>query len=225
MQIRPRIGTQADPPNGRKICAYCAAAMSRGRVTVGRRSRSYVGQICMPIHNRDVDRVSGRGGDRMGIQRYVNVDEYRQLLGVGRSTVFQWIKEGKLVEGVHYVRMGKRVLRFPHPQALEAPLAHAGATPWAETERQVRTGFKVQKRAFTHQPRLGHLRRPVSCRALVTVDSEVPVKGGSTGSTWSAGSSATWNGSSQRSSAVTIEVSSTVTSRTRSCGTWTCRSS
>ena len=88
-------------------------------------------------HDREVDRVSGRGGARVGIQRFVTVDEYRLLLGVGRSTVFQWIKEGKLVEGVHYVRMGKRVLRFPHPQALEAPLAQvplSGRKPRGKSE-------------------------------------------------------------------------------------------
>jgi len=59
------------------------------------------------------------------VERYLKLKEYSELSGIGRSTVFDWIKTGKLKEGVHYIRFGGSALRFPFPQCLEAPLEEA----------------------------------------------------------------------------------------------------
>jgi hypothetical protein len=39
------------------------------------------------------------------------IDLYAGHLGVGRSTIYNWIKTGKLIEGRHFIRIG-RILRF-----------------------------------------------------------------------------------------------------------------
>jgi len=60
----------------------------------------------------------------MAVERYLKLSEFADRAQLGESTVFQWMKEGRLREGVHYVRLG-RALRFPFPQCLEAPLEEA----------------------------------------------------------------------------------------------------
>ncbi|MDW7712362.1 MAG: hypothetical protein SCH98_17990 [Deferrisomatales bacterium] len=62
----------------------------------------------------------------MAVERYLKLSEFADRAQIGDSTVFQWMKEGRLREGVHYVRLG-RALRFPFPQCLEAPLEEARA--------------------------------------------------------------------------------------------------
>lgn len=62
----------------------------------------------------------------MAVERYLKLAEFADRAQIGESTVFQWMKEGRLREGVHYVRLG-RALRFPFPQCLEAPLEEARA--------------------------------------------------------------------------------------------------
>jgi predicted DNA-binding transcriptional regulator AlpA len=56
----------------------------------------------------------------MTVERLLTLPEYMALAKVGRSTVFQWIRTGKLKEGVHFVYLGDRALRFPYPLPLPA---------------------------------------------------------------------------------------------------------
>ena len=44
-------------------------------------------------------------------QELLTVDQFAKLLKVSRTTVFSWLKTGVLLEGVHYIRLGK-ILRF-----------------------------------------------------------------------------------------------------------------
>lgn len=60
----------------------------------------------------------------MAVERYLKIKEFQRLVGIGRSTVFERIRNGKYFEGVHYIYDG-RLLRFPYPQCLEAPLEAA----------------------------------------------------------------------------------------------------
>jgi predicted DNA-binding transcriptional regulator AlpA len=80
----------------------------------------------------------------MAVARYLKLSEFAQRAQIGESTVFQWIKEEKLREGIHYVRLG-RALRFPFPQCLEAPLEEARA--------------RRQRRARPESPSLRHAHR------------------------------------------------------------------
>ena len=41
----------------------------------------------------------------------INLEEFAKRMNVGRTTVFQWIKEGKLLPGRHFIKIGK-VIRF-----------------------------------------------------------------------------------------------------------------
>lgn len=41
----------------------------------------------------------------------LTVEQFAQLLKVSRTTVFHLLKTGDLLEGVHYIRLG-RILRF-----------------------------------------------------------------------------------------------------------------
>ena len=58
----------------------------------------------------------------MPIERLLTIDQFMERTSFARATVYKWIQEKRLVEGVHYVRRG-RCLRFPFPQCLEEPLA------------------------------------------------------------------------------------------------------
>lgn len=44
----------------------------------------------------------------------LTVEQFAQRLQVSRTTVFNWLKDGKLREGVHYFRID-RTLRFRWP--------------------------------------------------------------------------------------------------------------
>jgi len=44
----------------------------------------------------------------------LTVEQFAQRLRVSRTTVFGWLKNGDLKEGVHYLRLG-RILRFRWP--------------------------------------------------------------------------------------------------------------
>jgi len=54
-------------------------------------------------------------------EQYLTLAEYRKMIQVSRSTVFDWMRKGLLREGVHYVHFGPRVLRFRYPHAVETP--------------------------------------------------------------------------------------------------------
>lgn len=41
----------------------------------------------------------------------LTVEQFAKLLKVSRTTVFSWLNSGELLEGVHYIRLG-RILRF-----------------------------------------------------------------------------------------------------------------
>ena len=45
------------------------------------------------------------------IQEILTPEEFAQRLKIGRSTLFEWIRDGVLVPGKHFVKIG-RVLRF-----------------------------------------------------------------------------------------------------------------
>ncbi|MCG6535714.1 MAG: helix-turn-helix domain-containing protein [Syntrophales bacterium LBB04] len=44
----------------------------------------------------------------------LTVDQFAERFQVSRTTVFGWLKNGDLREGVHYIRIG-RILRFRWP--------------------------------------------------------------------------------------------------------------
>jgi len=44
----------------------------------------------------------------------LTVEQFAQRFQVSRTTVFAWLKNGNLQEGIHYVRLG-RILRFRWP--------------------------------------------------------------------------------------------------------------
>ncbi len=41
----------------------------------------------------------------------IKLEEFAKRINVGRTTVFQWIKEGRLLPGRHFIKIG-RVVRF-----------------------------------------------------------------------------------------------------------------
>jgi excisionase family DNA binding protein len=41
----------------------------------------------------------------------INIEEFAKRLQVSRTTVFDWIKKGKLLPGRHFIKVG-RVIRF-----------------------------------------------------------------------------------------------------------------
>lgn len=49
----------------------------------------------------------------------LTVDQFAQRLQVSRTTVFSWLKNGELREGLHYFHLG-RILRFCWPFFLTA---------------------------------------------------------------------------------------------------------
>ena len=57
----------------------------------------------------------------MAAEQYLTLAEYRKMIRVSRSTVFDWMRKGILREGDHYVYFGPRVLRFRYPHPAEAP--------------------------------------------------------------------------------------------------------
>jgi len=47
----------------------------------------------------------------------LTVDQFAEYLQVSRTTVFYWLKNGELSEGVHFFRLG-RILRFRYDDNL-----------------------------------------------------------------------------------------------------------
>ena len=47
----------------------------------------------------------------------LTVEEFAERMKVGRTTVFQWLKDGTLIQGRHYIKIG-RVLRLRWPDVL-----------------------------------------------------------------------------------------------------------
>lgn len=73
----------------------------------------------------------------MVVERYLKLSEFADRAQIGESTIYEWIKGGRLVEGVHYVRRG-RCLRFPFPVCLTEPLAEPGRPGSRETPAKYR---------------------------------------------------------------------------------------
>ena len=66
----------------------------------------------------------------------LTVEEFAQRYRVGRSTVFFWIASKKMIQGIHYFKIGKTI-RIPWSVELLASLS----VDSEETEpSQVRTG-------------------------------------------------------------------------------------
>jgi len=65
-------------------------------------------------------------------------DEFAQRLKIGRTTLFEWIRNGVLVPGKHYVRIG-RILRFLWSDdvliSLEMPKAKEKAEKYVHQKR------------------------------------------------------------------------------------------
>jgi hypothetical protein len=67
----------------------------------------------------------------------LTIEEFAQRYRVGRSTVFLWISSKKMIQGVHYFKIGKTV-RIPWSMQLLAALS---TIDFAETEAPaVRSG-------------------------------------------------------------------------------------
>ena len=50
----------------------------------------------------------------------LTIEQFAERVQVSRSTVFSWMKQGLLVEGRHYFKIGAGTLRFPWgPEYLE----------------------------------------------------------------------------------------------------------
>ncbi len=50
----------------------------------------------------------------------LTVEQFAERFQVSRTTVFGWLKNGDLQEGVHYVRLGRIIrLRWPFFQAVQ----------------------------------------------------------------------------------------------------------
>ena len=58
------------------------------------------------------------------VECLLTVQEFADRGRFGVSTIYEWIRDGRLVEGIHYVKRG-RCLRFPFPACLTEPLAEA----------------------------------------------------------------------------------------------------
>ena len=48
----------------------------------------------------------------------ITVEQFAERLQIGRTTVFQWIKDGTLVQGKHFIKIG-RVIRFQWPDVID----------------------------------------------------------------------------------------------------------
>lgn len=51
-------------------------------------------------------------------------EEFAQKLRIGRSTLFEWVRQGVLQPGKHYIKVG-RILRFIWADDIVATLAEA----------------------------------------------------------------------------------------------------
>jgi len=89
----------------------------------------------------------------MAVERYLKLAEFAARAQIGESTMFQWIKEDRLREGIHYVRLD-RALRFPFPQCLEAPLEEA----WARRQKRAAPAPPSPRHALRTQRRGPHSR-------------------------------------------------------------------
>jgi predicted DNA-binding transcriptional regulator AlpA len=68
----------------------------------------------------------------------LKVEQFAQRLQVSRTTVFGWLKNGDLQEGVHYLRLG-RILRFRWPFFLtDQPLLQTDKNVECKSHRSVR---------------------------------------------------------------------------------------
>lgn len=70
---------------------------------------------------------------------FLTVDQFAQRLQVSRTTVFGWLKNGDLREGVHYIRLG-RILRFRWPFFLTAQPSPPASLPPPEKRHRRRRG-------------------------------------------------------------------------------------
>jgi excisionase family DNA binding protein len=73
---------------------------------------------------------------------FLTLEELAERLKVSRTTVFSWLKNGELREGVHYLRLG-RIVRFHWPIYPLQPIATTAesqpdASPFRK--KQSRTG-------------------------------------------------------------------------------------
>jgi hypothetical protein len=86
------------------------------------------------------------------------VDQFAQRLQVSRTTVFFWLKNGDLREGVHYFHLG-RILRFCWPFFLTAQ-------PSPETSGEV----ERKPQPVSLPPRKKHRRRLLGTLPAINLD-------------------------------------------------------
>ena len=55
--------------------------------------------------------VTAAGTMQMESIEIIGLEEFAKRMGVARTTVFEWIKKGKLLPGRHFIKIG-RVIRF-----------------------------------------------------------------------------------------------------------------
>ena len=74
------------------------------------------------------------------LSEFLTVEELATRLKVSRTTVFSWLKNGELRQGVDYFKFG-RILRFSWPFS---PMAQAQANSEREQTREKKT-LKVRR--------------------------------------------------------------------------------
>lgn len=77
----------------------------------------------------------------------LSAEEFAARMKVGRSTVFEWIKTGKLEAGKHFLRI-ERTIRFPWgPELLQSLLADSVvARPPAPRQPSARPASRARPR-------------------------------------------------------------------------------
>ena len=75
----------------------------------------------------------------------LTVEEFAQKMKVGRTTVFQWIKEDVLIQGKHFFKVG-RIIRFQWPDVLELLQGEKQA------EKQEISPPKIRKKSHQDSP-------------------------------------------------------------------------
>ncbi|NIQ96775.1 MAG: hypothetical protein GWN87_23245 [Desulfuromonadales bacterium] len=71
------------------------------------------------------------------------MEEFAARMKIVRTTVFDWMKTGKLVQGRHYLKVG-RTIRIPWPRVLDLLMAEGVA---GEPEQKPRPTSPVRRRS------------------------------------------------------------------------------
>ena len=104
----------------------------------------------------------------------ITVEEFAEKLKIGRTTVFQWLKDGTLVQGKHFIKIG-RVIRFQWPDVVDLIVMDNIKNPESEKKLRNEPVQPRQKAAIDLQynwphcpPRLRLVKRTKPDREEVT---------------------------------------------------------